>query len=265
MVVFGSLGVLVLLIGMVGVWAINAPVTDLATSAMGTLLGPLEQAQSGLQQVDGVLVQAQSSVGELQTTVKTLGASMQADSLVLKKLGDLVGTDLKGSVDKALDGLTRLKATLDKVQGVIQGLDRLPFVDLPSWTQELSDAIDGVEQTATTIRETSEALEAMRVGAIGQAVESVTEKSNQIQSRLTTVQGRVQTAENKVDSLVSTLRSLQQTLPRTIDGLSALLSALLIWMAVGQWLLLSIGWSRLKTGRSIPFYPLRKGEAGAPA
>jgi hypothetical protein len=36
-------------------------------------------------------------------------------------------------------------------------------------------------------------------------------------------------------------------------------------MAVGQWLLLSIGWSRLKTGRSIPFYPLRKGEAGAPA
>jgi hypothetical protein len=265
MLVLGALGVLLLVTGIVGVWALKTPATNLLTSTIETVLGPLQQAQAGLQEVDAALDSAQTAVGDLQVQVELIGVDLQADSLILKRLGELVGEDLLASVDSALETLARLKLTLAGIQGVLDGLNNLPFVDLPEWAQDISDAITEIERVGGEVRETLAALEAVRLGAIEKAVGSVTDKAKQIEGRLTNVQGRVETAESRLDEIVTTLEAWRDGLPRLIDIASIIATLLLAWLAFGQWALLSLGWSFVRTGRWVPFYPLAKapGEATA--
>ncbi|HSR47464.1 MAG TPA: hypothetical protein VLL77_05695 [Anaerolineales bacterium] len=258
MLVLGGLGVLLLVAGIVSVWALNTPATNLLTSTIETVLGPLQQAQTGLQEVDAALDSAQTAVTDMQLQVEKIGVDLQADSLILKKLGELVGDDLLTSVDNALETLGRLKLTLAGIQGILDGLDNLPFVDLPEWAQDISDAITEIERVGGEVRETLAALEAVRLGAIEKAVSAVTDKAKQIEGRLTNVQTRVQTAESRLDQIVGTLEGWRDGLPRLIDVASIIVTLLLAWLAFGQWALLSLGWSYVRTGRWIPFYPLAK-------
>ncbi|HMK08801.1 MAG TPA: hypothetical protein VK449_07190, partial [Anaerolineales bacterium] len=67
----------------------------------------------------------------------------------------------------------------------------------------------------------------------------------------------------RVANLRTTLEQWRARLPGLIDAVSVLLTLLLLLMGLGQFALLSLGWSRVKTGMWIPFYPLRKGEPAA--
>lgn len=263
MLILGILGTLVLIAGIIGVWVLNTPATDLITGALSTVLGPLEAAQSGLQTVDSTLDTAQAATVELQETVAQVGIELQADSLILKKLGSLVSEDLLGAVDRALESLSNVRVALAGIQGILDGLAKVPFIELPEWAQELSGAIDEVERVADEARETLAAIEAIRLGAVEKAVDLVIEKAETIEGRLQTVQGRVQAAEARVAELVSMLEAWLEAAPGAIDTLSVILTILFGWMAFAQGVVLSLGWSYVKTGFWTPFYPIRKREAAA--
>lgn len=265
MLVLGILGVLLFVAGILGVWALNTPATDVVTGTLTAVLGPLETAQSGLDTVDGMLTSAQASITELQGTVAQVGAELQADSLILKKLAALVGEDLLSTVDRALESLGKVRLALEAVQGVLDGLAKVPFIELPAWTDDLSNAIDEMERAAAEVRDTLAAIEAIRQGAIEQAVASVTEKAGQINTRLETTRARVQSAEARLAGLIVTLEGWNEAAPGAIDVLSVVLTVLLAWMVFAQWVVLSLGWGYVKTARWIPFYPFKKQEAGASA
>ncbi len=258
LVVIGAVGLVLLLVGTIAVWAVNEPVTDLLTTTIATVVTPLERAEAGLQQVNTTLDSAQAAVQQLQDTVATIGVDMKADSVVLRALGSLVGEDLKASVDRALQALEQVRSTVATIDGILQGLDRLPMVTLPDWVQDVSAAIDELERVGQQIQETVTALDALRTGAIDKAVTSVTEKAAALESRLANVQARTQAAQAAVSNLVTTLQGWQARLPGLIDLVSVLLTVFLLLMAVGQWALLSLGWSHLKVGAWVPFYPLNR-------
>lgn len=265
LVVLGALGLVVVLVGTIAVWAVNSSVTDLLTAALGTLSAPLARAEAGLQEVNTTLDSAQTAVDELQKTVATIGENLKADSLVLRTLGSLVGEDLKAAVDKAVTSLQSVRSTVATVEAVLQSLDRLPGVTLPDWVDDISAAIDELERLGQQVQETVAAIEALASGAIEQAVASVTEKAAGLESRLTRVQTRTQAAETTVSNLLATLQDWQARLPGLIDAIAVVLTLFFLLMGLGQWALLSLGWSRLKTGQWIPFYPLRRGAPAASA
>lgn len=147
----------------------------------------------------------------------------------------------------------RLRLRLAGLQGIPHGLDNLPFVGLPEWAQDITDAITEIERVGGEVRDTLAALEAVRLGAIEKAVTSVRDKAKQIEDRLANVQGRVQIAESRLDEIVATLGAWRDGLPRWTDIASIVIAALLAWLALGQWVLLSLGWILIRTGRWIPF------------
>ncbi len=263
LVVVGAVGLALLLVATLAVWAVNEPVTDLLTTTIATVVTPLERAEAVLQEVNTTLDSAQGAVRQLQDTVATIGVNLKADSVVLRALGSLVSEDLKPSVDRALPALERVRSTLATIEGVLTGLDRLPFVTLPDWVQDVSAAIDELGRVGQQIQETVTALDALRTGAIDKAVTSVTEKATALEGRLANVQARTQAAQATVTNLVTTLRGWESRLPGLIDLISVLLTLWVLLMAFGQWALLSLGWSRLKVGAWIPFYPLNKGMPAA--
>jgi chromosome segregation ATPase len=259
MVVVGAVGLALLLMATIAVWAANEPVTDLLTATIATLVTPLERAEAGLQEVNTTLDSAQAAVQQLQDTVATIGVNLKADSVVLRALGSLVGEDLKATVDRALQALERVRSTVATIDGILKGLDRIPLVTLPNWVQDVSAAIDELGRVGQQVQETVASLEALRTGAIEKAVTSVTEKATALEDRLTNVQTRTLAAEATVSNLLTTVKDWQSRLPGLIDLVSALLTVFLLMMGLGQWALLSLGWSFLKVGAWIPFYPLNRG------
>jgi chromosome segregation ATPase len=263
LIVLGILGLVVVLGGTITVWAVNSPVTDLLTATLATVAIPLERAEAGLQGVSTTLDSAQAAVDELQDTVATIGDNLKADSLVLRALGSLVGEDLKAGVDKALTALENVRSTVATVESVLKSLDRLPGVTLPDWVDDVSAAIDELGRVGRQVQETVTALDALRTGAIEQAVASVTEKAGALETRLAKVETRTQAAQNTVSNLLTTVEEWQARIPGLIDAIAVILTLFFLLMGLGQWALLSLGWSRLKTGQWIPFYPVRKGPPAA--
>jgi len=262
LIVLGILGLLVVLGGTIAVWAVNGPVTDLLTTTLAAVVRPLQRAETGLENVNATLDKAQTAVDELQATVSTIGENLKADSLILRTLGSLVGEDLKASVDKAVTSLQNVRSTVATVESVLRSLDRLPGVTLPDWVDDVSAALDQLETVGQQVQETVAAIDALRTGAIEQAVASVTEKAGGLETRLAEVETRTQAAQASVSSLLATVQTWQARVAGIIDGIAVVLTLFFLLMGLGQWALLSLGWSRLKTGRWIPFYPLVK---GAPA
>jgi hypothetical protein len=192
-----------------------------------------------------------------QNAVATIGVNAKADSVILRALGSLVG-EISSRAWIALQALEQVRSTVATIDGILQGLDRLPLVTLPDWVQDVSAAIDELGRVGQQIQETVTALDALRTGAIDKAVTSVTEKATALESRLANVQTRTQAAEATVSNLLTTLQNWESRLPGVIDLISALLTLFLLLMAVGQWALLSLGWSSLKVGAWVPFYPLNR-------
>jgi F0F1-type ATP synthase membrane subunit b/b' len=258
LVILGILGLVLVLGGTIAVWAVNGPVTDLLTTTLAAVARPLERAETGLENVNATLDKARASVDELQATVATIGENLKADSLVLRTLGTLVGKDLKGSVDKAVATLQNVRSTVSTVESVLKSLDRLPGVTLPAWVDDVSAAIDQLQSLGQQVQETVAAVDALRTGAIEQAVASVTEKAGVLETRLSDVEARTQAAQTGVSNLLTSLQTWQARIPGIIDGIAVVLTLFFLLMGLGQWALLSLGWSRVKTGQWIPFYPVRK-------
>jgi uncharacterized phage infection (PIP) family protein YhgE len=258
MVVLGALGLTIIVGGTIAVWAVNTPLTDLLTTTLETVATPLERAETGLQEVNTTLDSAQASVDELQATVATIGENLKADSLVLRALGSLVGEDLKNSVDRAVEALENVRATVATIESVLNSLDRLPGVTLPDWVDDVGAALGELARVGQQVQETVTALDALRTGAIEQAVASVTEKTGVLETRLAGVEQKTRAAEATVTGLLSMAEEWQSRLPGLIDTVSIVLTLFFLLMGLGQWALLSLGWSRLKTGQWIPFYPVRK-------
>jgi DNA repair ATPase RecN len=261
MVVLGVLGLTIITGGTIAVWAVNSPLTDLLTTTLETVATPLERAETGLQEVNTTLDSAQASVDELQATVETIGENLKADSLVLRALGSLVGEDLKHSVDRAVAALEDVRATVSTIESVLNSLDRLPGVTLPDWVDDVGAALDELARLGQQIQDTVTALDALRTGAIEQAVVSVTEKTGALETRLEAVEQRTRKAEATVTDLLTMAEEWQARLPGIIDSASVVFTLFFLLMGLGQWALLSLGWSRLKTGQWIPFYPARKAPA----
>ena len=258
LLVLGLLGLLLVLAGVIAVWAANGPVTELVVTTLDTVARPLQRAEAGLQEVNGTLDSAQASVDELQGTLATVGESLQADSLLLRALGSLVSEDLKNSVDKAVAALENVRTTAATIESVLQSLDRLPGVTLPDWVEDVGSAIDGLAEVGQRVQETVTALNALRTGAIEQAVGSVVKKTEDLETRLANVETRTRAAEATVSGLLATMEAWQARLPGLIDAVGLVLTLFFLMMGLGQWALFSLGWSRLKTGQWIPFYPLAK-------
>ena len=260
--VLGILGLVVVLGGTIAVWTVNSAVTDLVVTTLDSVSRPLERSEAGLQEVNDTLDSTQASVDELQETLATVGEALEADSLLLRALGSLVGEDLKNSVDKAVTALENVQSTATTVESVLESLDRLPMVTLPDWVEDVGSAIDGLVQTGQRVQETVTALDALRTGAIEEAVGSVVEKTEDLETRLANVETRTRGAQATVAELRTTLEGWQARLPGLIDAITVVVTLFFLLMGLGQWAMLSLGWSRLKTGRWIPFYPLAKGAPG---
>ena len=263
--VLGALGLVLVLGATLAIWALNSAATDFLVSTIETVSGPLEQAEEGLAQVNTTLDSAQAAVDELQQTVGTIGQDLKADSLILRALGSLVGEDLKNGVDRAVVALENVRATAATIESVLASLDRLPGVTIPAWVEDIGAALDELSRVGQQVQETVTALDALRTGAIEQAVASVTEKTENLETRLANVEQRIQAAHTNVSNLLVTLETWRERLPGLIDVLAVVFTLVFLLMGAGQWALLSLGWSRLKTGRWIPFYPLRKEASTGPA
>jgi hypothetical protein len=263
LIVLGILGLALTLGGAIAVWALNSPATDLVTSTLETVRAPLERAESGLAAVNGLLDEAQVTIDDLNSTLASVGENLQADSLVLRALGSLVSEDLKASVDKAVTALENVRSTAATIESILTSLDRLPGVEMPDWIADVTAALDELSQVSQQIQETVTALNALRTGAIEDAVASINVITGELETRLGRVEVRTAAAHLRVSSLLMSIETWQAQVPGWIDAIAVVLTLILVLMGLGQWALLSLGWSRLKTGAWIPFYPLRKGIQGA--
>jgi len=258
MLVLGAMGLVLVLAGIIGVWVVNLTTTNFLTTSMDAVTAPLARAEVSLQEVNTTLGLAQQSVQELQEQIETIGETLQADSRLLEGLGSLVGEDLTGAVDRALQAVEQAQTTVAMIDGILEGLEDLSLITVPDWAEDVTSAIDELVRAGEQVQETLDVLEAFRLGAIEKAVTSVTQKAAVMETRLAEVQSRTTSAEAEVTQLLATIRNWQAALPRVIDLVSILLTLLLLLMGFGQWALLSLGWSFLKVGAWIPFYPLNK-------
>ena len=233
LIVLSSVFLLLSLVGIGASWVYNEPLTSQTLSQLKEIDNELAQAQVTLESTKVELERALRIVDAAQNAMEKLAAqSTNAESLfdgIQSSLDDKLLPELKTTRER----LKTARTALEELQGLIQSLGSLPFIDIKAPDQVLSDLIastnsldaeianaEGVaKQASTFVSDTSYLLGG-----------DLTETRDSLQSFLLVI-GEYQT---KVTDWRAQVADLIEVLPKWIDRASISLTIFLLWFGLSQ-------------------------------
>jgi hypothetical protein len=217
---FGAIGILLALAAIIGVWAVNKPITDGVHDLLDT-------ADAALITVDDVLVRVDSGLQEARGFVSDVAEAIP-------------GTELAGRIDNLL-GLVEAAATAADSANTVVGLGN-KVSNL--WRDDDPDAPETtIEKLSTTLDDL-----AIRLAEINQKAKDLKERNvvgevaTEIDNEIAGVQDGLNEISVSVDEAQTTVADLHVAIPRWIDIASVISTLLFIWMGVAQFALAAYGW-----------------------
>jgi len=249
--------------GVVGLWVLNSSAHDLTSAIFSPIQSGLDTANTGLSNVNTHVTNGRDRISNAQQFVGQLGQNTTSNGTVLGAISDTVATRLEPQLEQAQESISN---TLDFVTGVNQSIvavNRLPGVDLPT----LSDARQALQPRASTLGDKVQGLRtdlqsmvqgrlqitADRVNSLLMDLDSTLQN---IQTSVTTFNGKVQQVQNKVNDLESNI-----TTWITVGWLVG--TILCLWVVVSQVIMIRYGWSLIRsksTDLSVPSAPEAGGD-----
>jgi len=238
-VILAVVGVVLSGVGIYYSWALNEPVTE-------TLTGALNSAARGLTAADHALTRASDGLGRAETAVSTIegaalavGERLAATDLAFALLERTVGDTLFPAVAAAQE---TLRTTADMVVAFnesLEAMNRLPFVEVPTLTDELGAAADQLAAAQQRVADVRADLQAMKEEAVGRPVTFVTDRTGPVLTNLQSAQTIAAQTQTEIAATLAAIAARQATLARTIDLISLGATAALLWLIAAQ---VSLGW-----------------------
>jgi signal transduction histidine kinase len=245
-IVIAALFLLLGLASVVGVWAVNTPVTNTVLA----ILQPIDNALHRLEAVSGevatTLSTASASLDEADQRVQELGAGLAETNLVKEALTRILDVDLKQKVGKANDSVRSIYDTVVAVEETINTINAIPFLSLEvPGSEEMASIRIGMEEMATSAQELRQENQQRREDRAENLVAAITTPLDRLNGRVDEMQSRMTNAEARFGQAIERMDDLQGKVPGWIDMASIVATLLLAWLMFSQGAVIVLCWRAL--------------------
>jgi phage-related protein len=239
-----SILVLVLsLAGVAGTWILRARVHTAVVDIVTGAEARAANVQQGLDQLDTALTQANDQVAVVEQEVLALGADLDQNQPLLTTISDKLGLDLAPLVDKAREIMGTIRETAAAVNSIVETVNTLPFISKPipelAALNELSQKVEAFETDVQNLRTT---LDQRRSEIIGGAVSLVTTPASQIRGTLDEMRVTVSGYSQRIGTVQEGLSRFRSAIGGWLTWGAAILTLILLWLALSQGALFVLGW-----------------------
>ena len=210
-------GLLLCLAGVIGVWVFNTPVTDTVTSTLSAANGYVELAGT--------------TTGLASDQVQTIRQQMDSlqSQVVDASAREKIQREIVPVVVRLRNTFVTLRTAAVTLNRSLESANRIPGVDLPTFTDELQAADQVLDQvnselTATAAELSNGSVDGSKVAA---AYASTSDKLASLQAMLDRWTGQV-------TRVGQALVAAEAAAPRLIDWTSLVLSVLFLLFGAGQ-------------------------------
>lgn len=235
--------------GLIGIWVARAPARSAMTSVAMTLNNTLARVDQALASVGASAERGRQAVARVDAAANALGDRIEAGSPALAALAGAVRDDLAPKIDDARASAATLRDGVVAVNTALETLNRLPFVSVPTLTDELSALSDRVEAAQNDAQDLRAAVAEARSDASARFVGTVTAGTSKIDAGLAQISATAATHQGAVAQRQQQVADLADTLLLAINLLVVLLSVLFLLFAAGQVLLIYVCWQYVRAGR----------------
>jgi hypothetical protein len=232
LMVLAVVGMVASLAGLACLWVGKARVTSMTLAALAELEGDLQAVESTLGEVNPHLVAAREGLGTISAVAGGVG----------DKLGEprLVGLaqDVQGRLSE-IDGVIRdvndrLRQVEAGVNDLLEGINKLPGVEVPALDVKLLDGVTGLLSDAQSRVQTLADETTGGKVAVTNEMAGVERAVQQVEGDLGVIESSVSEARTDLAASRETLRAWGAQAPGMLRRVAATLTVALIWFALGQ-------------------------------
>jgi archaellum component FlaC len=245
-IVISAVFIVLCVVGVIFSWSFNTPLTEGITKGLTGFENVLVAADSGLDRVNTILVEAQTAVDTIDSSVQTAGDTISETSIVYEILDRTVGDVLSPKVTSALETIDVVRGIFVSFNGLLETLNEIPLVEVPTLTEQLDTAADQLASVQNDVEETKNELRLIKQEAVDKPVTAITDRTTRISNGLESAQTPVTNTQNNIDDILTSIAGVKVSVPGAIDLASIVISLAFVWIAFGQLGLIVLAWGYLK-------------------
>ena len=233
------------IVAIIGSWYLRPSLIEGLQDFLQIVDNALEQSTIYLDALDEMLTEAQDLVNMLQTTLESVTAGVQERVEALKETAAIQEAlePVMNDIAEFTQGLREAYITFDTS---IQGLNKLPFVELETpgdeLIQSITDSKSDLQNQVNDLEESVQSFTTLSNVAINQLHDMLLAT----ETTLLTFQEQVSMFGEDIVSLRSTVDGLEPRVSSGITWLTIAITIISIWIALGQVALFIFAWSLLK-------------------
>ena len=177
-----------------------------------------------------------------------LGNRIDANSPLVDKFNQLVNTNLAPSLEKVSTAAATVHDAVVSLNSKLELLNRLPNIQVPTLTNQLSAVSDRAQQAQTAVQDLQTSLADVKSGLVTTVVAAVTQRTARIDAALARIQDTVNTYQATVTRTQRRVTAISNTVLLLIDVGTVSLTLLFIIFAIGLVLLMWVCWQFVRTG-----------------
>lgn len=235
LLIVAGLGLLLCLIGGIGVWVANQPLTDTVTAALSAANGYLLLAGNGAATASDQVESVRQQIEALQSTVANLPPEARA------KAASQITERIMPPINILRTTIATLRTAAVSLNKSLESANRIPGVNLPTYTDQLQAADQVLDEVSSEL-----------AAAAAQLTE-VTVDGSRIAASLAATSAKLATVEGMLDGWTQQSTAAGQALvaaeaaaPPLIDWTSLALSLLFLLFGAGQLCLISTALRQLR-------------------
>lgn len=247
-VMLAVVGILACGVGIYYAWSLNTPVTESLVGALTSVERALTVVDGGIERVDGGLGTAQSAVNTIEGAVMAAGDTIVNTDIAFTILERTVGDTLFPRLIEAGETTRAMAATVVAVNDTLEAANELPFIDLPTLTDELQTAADRLTAAQQRLEEIRTEMRAIKEEAVSRPVAAITSRTTPLLENLDAAQAAVQSAQANLQQALQRAAATRARVPGTIDTISLVATLAFVWLIIAQASLAYQSWRFLRTG-----------------
>jgi X-X-X-Leu-X-X-Gly heptad repeat protein len=224
----------VMLAGIVGVWAVRGPAIDLVTEVSTFADNAASRALNIVSTVDNRVARTQGAIDTTVAVVTAGGETIKQTSLALVALEKLLDTDLSPTVTRITDGVNDVRDTirlLDRTISTLQFFNRNRETPALDTADRILEQVKAVDQQVQGI---SQSVKDTKANAVDTAVTKITSPLSRASDGLGEASAGLNELQTGITNRQAQLHVLTQQVISGITVAAVILTLALLWMAFAQ-------------------------------
>jgi hypothetical protein len=233
-IVLSVVGLLVCLAGVIGAWVVNTPLTNSLTEVLAAaenILATADQAMTNINaNLDGVI----TVVDTINQKVSEAGESFLAGTPVMDAVTSLAGGELLAKIQSIQGTLKTVAETVVSFNTFLESINKIPGVEVPTITDQISKAADKVAEIELQITEFIATIQQMKEGLVDAVAQPVIDTTARLSAGLNAIITEISAVQSQIQLIISAIQDIKSGIPLWIDLLSLLATFIFLWVLLSQ-------------------------------